>query len=276
MPEPAYATYEAVVGASGARMVSVPLDPGRGFHPDLAALAAAVTRHTRAIWINTPHNPTGAVLTVEEIAAIGELCRRHDLWLVCDEVYEDLAFARPHVSPWSLPGLAERTVVVSSLSKSHALPGFRLGWIIGPPELARHLFDLLLCMTYGSPPFIQDGALAALAAELPEVAALREDYRRRATFVSGMLKAAPNCRVTEPEGGMFVLLDIRGTGLGAPEFAHRLLDREGVAVLPCDGFGPSAAGYLRIALTAADARLEEAARRILRLAENLAAAATRP
>ena len=239
MPEPAYATYEAVVGASGARMVSVPLDPGRGFHPDLAALSAAVTRHTRAIWINTPHNPTGAVLTVEEIAAIGELCRRHDLWLVCDEVYEDLAFARPHVSPWSLPGLGERTVVVSSLSKSHALPGFRLGWIIGPPELARHLFDLLLCMTYGSPPFIQDGALAALAGDLPEVAALREDYRRRAKLVSGMLKAAPNCRVTEPEGGMFVLFDIARTGLGAPEFAHRLLDREGVAVLPCDGFGPS-------------------------------------
>jgi arginine:pyruvate transaminase len=272
VPEPAYATYEAVVGASGARMVTVPLDPERGFHPDLDAVAAAVTPHTRTIWINTPHNPTGAVLTREEIAAIGELCVRRDLWLVCDEVYEDLAFARPHVSPWSLPGLAERTVVVSSLSKSHALPGFRLGWIIGPPDLIRHLFDLLLCMTYGSPPFIQDGAFAALMAELPEVAALRENYRRRAALVSGMLQAAPNCRVREPEGGMFVLFDIRGTGFGSDEFARLLLDRAGVAVLPCDGFGPSAVGYLRISLTAADARLEEAASRILRFAGALAAA----
>ena len=272
LPEPMYATYEAVAGACGTSLVNVPLRPEAGFHPDLDALARAVTPRTRVVWINSPHNPTGAVLARAEIEAIAGLCRRHDLWLLSDEVYEDLAFARPHVSPRSLPDMAERTVVVSSLSKSHAIPGFRLGWIIGPEALARHLFNLLLSMLYGGPPFIQDGALAALTRELPEAAAMREEYRRRAALLSGILADAPNCRVTPPEGGMFVLLDVRATGLGSEAFARTLLEREGVAVLPCDGFGPSAVGHLRISLTVADARLAEAGRRIVRLARLLAPA----
>src|SRR5581483_3650295 len=168
---PTYATYEAVVGASGARMVTVPLRPEANFHPDLAAIAAAITPRTRAIWINSPHNPTGAVFTADEIGGIAALCRAHDLWLLSDEVYEDLAFARPHVGVWSLPGMADRTVVVSSLSKSHAIPAF-----------------LLL------------GALAAFGAELPEVAALGADYRRRAGLMCRLLAGAANCRVVPPEG----------------------------------------------------------------------------
>jgi arginine:pyruvate transaminase len=269
VPEPIYATYGAVVGASGARMVTVPLRADRGFHPDLDAIAGAVTPRTRVVWINSPHNPTGAVFTAEEIAAIAELCRDRDLWLLSDEVYEDLAFARPHISPWSLPAMAERTVVVSSLSKSHAIPAFRFGWIIGPPALSRHLFDLLLSLTYGSPAFIQDGVLPALESDLSEAVALREAYRRRAASLSRILAAAPDCRVIPPEGGMFVLLDIRGTGLGSEEFAHQLLVQKNVAVLPCDGFGPSAMGHLRIALTAPEARLEEAGRRIVRFVVEL-------
>lgn len=269
VPEPISSTYEAVVGASGARLVTVPLRADRGFHPELEEIARAVTSRTRVIWINSPHNPTGVVFTAEEITGIAELCRSRDLWLLSDEVYEDLAFARPHVSPWSLPGMAERTVVVSSLSKSHAMPGFRFGWIIGPTALSGHLFNLLLCMTYGSPAFIQDGILPALEQELPEVAALREAYRNRAGLLSQILAETPNCRVTPPEGGMFVLLDIRGTGLGSEDFARALLEQENVAVLPCDGFGPSAIGHLRISLTAPQPRLEEAGRRIVRFAHAL-------
>ena len=270
VPEPIYHTYGPVIGASGSRLVTVPLRAERGFHPEIDAIARAVTPRTRVVWINSPHNPTGVVFTAEEVAGIAELCRRHDLWLLSDEVYEDLAFARPHVSPWSLPEMAERTVVVSSLSKSHAMPGFRFGWIIGPAALSRHLFDLLVAMIYGSPAFIQDGVMPALENDLPEVAALREAYRNRAGLLSRILAEAPNCRVTPPEGGMFVLLDIRGTGLDAQTFARELLFGEHVAVLPCDGFGPSVAGHLRISLTAPEPRLSEAGRRIVRFARTLA------
>jgi arginine:pyruvate transaminase len=271
--EPTYATYEAVVGAAGARLVTVPLLPEKGFHADLDALTRAVSPKSRVLWINSPHNPTGAVLSRDEIETIAALARRHDLWLLSDEVYEDLAFARPHVSPRSLGAMAERSVVVSSLSKSHAMPGFRLGWVVGPAALVQHLFNLVLCMLYGGPPFIQLGALAALRADLPDVAALAADYRRRATLLSGILGAAARCRARPPEGGMFVLLDVRGTGLSADGFARALLDEEGVAALPCDGFGPSAVGHLRLSLTSDDARLKEAGERIVRLAGRIAAGA---
>jgi arginine:pyruvate transaminase len=234
-----------------------------------------VTPQSRIIWINSPHNPTGAVFTPSEIDGIAALCRRHDLWLLSDEVYEDLAFARPHVSAWSLPGMANRTVVVSSLSKSHAIPAFRFGWIVGPPALGAHLANLVLCMTYGSPAFIQDGALVALQCELPEVATLHDVYRSRASVLATLLRDAPGCRAVPPEGGMFVLLDIRGSGLEASDFAHRLLGRERVAVLPCDGFGASAAGHLRIALSVPEPRLREAGERIVRFARTLAAARSR-
>ena len=266
VPEPMYATYEAVAGATGARLVNVPLPAERGFHLDLDALEAAITPSTRVLWINTPHNPTGAVMTRAEVEAVAELARRHDLWVLSDEVYAELSFGSDHVSPWSLPGMAERSVVVSSLSKSHAAPGLRFGWIVCPEEMAKHLFNLLLCMLYGGPPFIQDGALAALTANPPEVAAMRADYARRADLLGGILRDAPHCRAVLPEGGMFVLLDIRGTGLSSQAFAEALLETEGVAVLPCDGFGPSAAGHLRISLTQPDALLEEAGRRIVRFA----------
>jgi arginine:pyruvate transaminase len=270
--EPIYATYGAVVGAAGATLVTVPLDAERGYHPDLEAYARVITPRTRAIWINNPHNPGGAVLDRAELEAIADLCRRHDLWLVADEVYEDLAFARPHIPAWSLPGMARRTIVVSSLSKSHAVPGFRLGWIAGPPTLTAHAFNLVLCMLYGGPPFIQAAVLPALTGDLPEAAELSATYRRRAAAFAAVLAEAPNCRISPPEGGMFALLDVRPTGLTSTAFAQGLLAEEAIAVLTCDAFGPSAVGRLRIALTLPDDVLLAAGRRIVAFAARLAAA----
>jgi arginine:pyruvate transaminase len=271
--EPVYATYGAVAGASGARLVTVPLDADRGYHPDLDAYERAITPRTRAIWINNPHNPGGAVLDAAELAAIADLCRRHDLWLVADEVYEDLAFARPHISAWSLPGMAERTIVVSSLSKSHALPGFRFGWIAGPPALAAHAVNLIMGMLFGGPPFIQAAVLPALTGDLPEAAALSADYRRRAGAFAATLAEARNCRIAPPEGGMFALLDVRPTGLTSDAFARRLLAEEAIAILPADAFGASAVGRLRIALTQPDEILLAAGRRIAAFATRLAGGA---
>jgi arginine:pyruvate transaminase len=125
-------------------------------------------------------------------------------------------------------------------------------------------------MLYGGPPFVQDGALAALKSDLPEAASLSADYRKRSALLANILAEAPQCKVIRPEGGMFVLLDVRETGLGSEGFAYGLLEREDVAVLPCDGFGASALGHLRISLTADEARLADAGRRIVRYARQIA------
>jgi arginine:pyruvate transaminase len=273
VPEPSYVTYEAVLGATGARTVNVPLLPERRFHLDPDDVERAVTARTQAVLLTSPHNPTGAVMTRDELIAVGEICRRHDLWLVCDEVYADLTFGVEHASPLSLPGLADRVVSVSSISKSHSMTGWRAGWAIGPVELAEHLTYLTMCMLYGATGFVQDAALYALTTELAEVTELRELYRRRAAAMIDELARAGPLRPWMPEGGMFLMLDVRSTGLSGDAFARRLLDEEDVAVLPGEGFGPSAAGHVRICVTTDEERLREACRRIARLAGELVAEA---
>jgi arginine:pyruvate transaminase len=265
VPEPAYVTYEAVIGSTGAATVHVPLLPEHGFHLDPADVAAAVGPRTRAILLTSPHNPTGAVTTRAELEALGELARVHDLWLVADEVYAELTYGVPHTSVLALRGLEDRTVSVSSLSKSHSMTGWRAGWALGPAELAEHLEYLSLCMLYGSPGFIQDAARFALETPLEEVSGLHELYRSRAEAVIDELSSSP-LAPRMPEGGMFLLLDVRPTGLSGEEFARRLLDEERVSVLPAEGFGPSAAGHVRVCVTTDANRLREACRRIARCA----------
>jgi arginine:pyruvate transaminase len=146
--EPAYVTYPATVAASGATLVPVPLRPRNHFHLDPADLEAALTPCTRAILWNSPNNPTGAVATRAEVEAVARVARERDLWVVSDEVYATLVYEGEHLAPASLPGMAERTVTVSSVSKSHAMTGWRLGWLVGPPHLALHAGNLALCMLY--------------------------------------------------------------------------------------------------------------------------------
>jgi arginine:pyruvate transaminase len=268
-PEPMYVTYEALIGASGARLVTVPSPRKHGFHFDPNAIQAAVNGNTRAILLNTPNNPTGAVLTRGELEAVAEICRAHDLWLISDEVYASLTFEAEHVSPCGLPGMAERTVTVSSLSKSHAMTGWRVGWTVSPAELVGHLENLALCMLYGGPGFIHDGAVTALTRNLPEISAMKEEIRARRDLVRGMLANLPGLECLRPDAGMFVMVDIRASGLSAFDYASRLLDEQAVSVLPADAFGASALGHLRIGLCTGRAALEEACGRIANFATEL-------
>ena len=268
-PEPRYATYEAVVGACGATMVDVPLRGERGFHIDPDDVAAAITPSSRVLLINFPHNPTGATITADELAGLAELCIKHDLWLVSDEVYATLVYEGTHISPCTLPGMADRTVVISSLSKSHAMPGWRLGWAVAPGDLPAHLGNLAQCMLFGTPPFIQDAAVVALSREFHEIDTMHEEFRHRRDMVAERINAMPLVSCRPPEGSMFAMIDVRGSGLSSIEFATRLVDAEALSILPGDGFGPSAEGYLRMSLTAPRDRLEEACDRIERFVTGL-------
>lgn len=267
--EPMYITYEAVIRATGAGLVTTPQRPETGFRVDLDALASAVTPRTRAIFLATPNNPTGAMMTREELEGIAAIARRHDLWVVADEVYADLCFEREHISIASLPGMAERTVTISSLSKSHAMTGWRSGWAIGPEKLVAHMENLSMAMNYGLPGFIQQAALKAITDGAPEVARMREVYRRRRDLMLGALQEVPLIRCLKPEAGMFMLIDVTGTGLNAKDFAWQLFRATGVGVLDASPFGPSAKGLLRVAFTTDEASLGEAAKRIARFVASL-------
>ncbi len=230
-------------------------------------LEKAVTPECRVLLLNTPHNPTGAVLTAEEIAAIGEVARRHDLWIVCDEVYEELVFDALFASPFDNPDLAERTVVVSSISKSHAAPGFRSGWAVGPAEFTERLLPISETMLFGQQPFIADMTAYALTHDIDTARQMRESYSRRARRIIDGLAGASGVSVLPPEAGMFALIDVSGTGLSGEAFAWALLEEEGVAVMPGSSFGDKARNFLRVSLTVPDAAIEEACRRIAALAE---------
>ena len=267
--EPMYVTYEAVFGACGARVVPVAVRPENGFRVEPADVAALITAKTRAILLNSPNNPSGASLSLKSWEELAALCVRHDLWLISDEVYSDLLYEGDHISPASLPGMAERTATLNSLSKSHAMSGWRVGWMIGPKPLAEHVMNLSLCMLFGIPDFVQKAAQVALDEDLPEVALMREEYRQRRDLVCAKLSGCPGLRPIKPDGGMFVMVDVRQTGLGAQDFAERLLEGYGVSVLAGEAFGPSAAGHIRIGLVVDQVKLADACRRIALCAVDL-------
>lgn len=268
--DPLYATYEGVVASTGAKLVPVPLHPDRRFHLQAPDLEKAITPDCRVLLLNTPHNPTGAVLTAEEIAAIGEVCKRHDLWIVCDEVYEELIFGAEFASPFDNPDLAERTIVVSSISKSHAAPGFRSGWAAGPEEFCSRLLPVSETMLFGVQPFISDMTAMAVSQRFDTATIMRENYLRRARIVERVLSREPLLNVMMPEGGMFILVDVSATGLTGEAFAWALLKEQKVAVMPGSSFGQEARDFIRLSLTVPDDMLEKAVERMAVLAGELA------
>ncbi len=271
--EPIYATYEATLAAAGARIVRIAASPDNGFRPAVDALANAITPRSRAILVANPNNPTGIVMSAAELAAIAEVARRHDLWIVADEVYESLVFDGQHRSLRALPGMAERTAVIGSLSKSHAMTGWRIGWTVGPETLVGHLDRLGLNMLYGLPGFIQEAAVTALTQYDVTTTTMREAYRARVDAVAEGLAGVPGITMLRPASGMFALIDVRETGLTSTDFAWGLFRAEGVSLVDAAAFGPATTGFVRLAMAAPEARLAEACRRIAAFVRRTGAAA---
>jgi aspartate/methionine/tyrosine aminotransferase len=261
--DPLYPTYTATIEVSGARLVRAPTGPG--LRPDLGALESLITPRTRAIFWATPNNPSGVILSEPELEAIGALARQHDLWIVSDEVYAGLA---PGGKIPSLAAtLSDRVVTLGSLSKSHSMPGFRAGWLVGPPELATHAESLSMCMLFGLPGFIQEAAVTALSIAPETERSLREfcDIRRE-RFMAG-LEGVPNIRAFAPQAGMFLLVDVSGTGLSGYEFMRALYEKRQVSVLDGAAFGRQTAHYVRICFATEEATIDAACRRIRQFCE---------
>jgi arginine:pyruvate transaminase len=259
---PYYATYPPTFRAVGADFTVVEARSEDGFQPRAEDIEKAVRPNTRAILINTPNNPTGAVYTRESLEGLAEVCRKHDLWLLSDEVYWTLGGGE-HLSPRALPGMAERTLVINSMSKSHGMTGWRIGWLTGPQELVGQLISLNLVTTYGLPDFVSRAAAEALENGYG-VKDIAQRYEARRTVFLDAVRGLNNITVRGSEGGMYVMLDISAVEPDCEKFAFGLLAAENVAVMPGLSFGESAAGHIRISLCQTEETLQEAAQRLRR------------
>jgi len=261
--DPMYATYEGLIRASGAVPVPVMLSAEHGFHLQAADIIPKITSSTRAIFLNTPHNPTGAVLTPADLDAICSLAAAHDLWVISDEVYGDLTHgAAVFTSALANPAHEDRVIVTASISKSHAAPGFRSGWLCGPAEFCTRALPLSETMLFGSQPFIADMTAEAVASPPDLARAMAARMANRAAIIHAALDGVAGMRVHRPQAGMFALIDIRALSQDSQGFALALLDATGVAVMPGASFGAALEGWLRVALNASDADTAEACRRI--------------
>jgi arginine:pyruvate transaminase len=261
--EPLYPTYPATIEVSGARLVCAPATAA--MRPDVDALESLVTARTRAILWASPNNPSGVVLHETELARIAELARRHDLWLVVDEVYAGLA------PGGRVPGLAamlpERVVTLGSLSKSHAMTGWRAGWLIGPRELTAHAENLAMCMLFGLPGFIQEAVITALALAEEAEARMRAFCTARGQRLAAGIRDLSALRPLMPEAGMFMLIDVSATGLSGGEFTRALYASQRVSVMDGAAFGATAAGCVRVCFATDEATLDAACVRLRRFCE---------
>lgn len=267
--DPMYATYEGVIRASGAEMVPVPLRPEAGFRIQAKDIETRITANSRVILLNTPHNPTGAILGQDELQSIGELAIKHNLWIISDEVYEHLVFDNAKfVSPLSFPAFANRVIAVSSISKSHAAPGFRSGWCVGPAEFCSALLPVSETMLFGNQPFIADMTEKAVRDGSPVAAGMSARFNARATLLKRRLNDETKLVVNKPDAGMFALIDVSSTGMDGDSYAWDLMEY-GVSVMPGTAFGASLQNWVRVALTVNDSQFNIALDRIVEHANNI-------
>jgi aspartate/methionine/tyrosine aminotransferase len=258
LPDPGYPAYASQVNFVGAVPKTVTLREESGFRMDLDELAALITPKTRMLIVNTPQNPTGGILTEEDVKFVCDLVHKHDLILVSDEIYSQLVYGFHHVSPLSHPGMRDRTVLMDGLSKSYAMTGWRLGYAVAPRELAAKLDKLMINTSSCAAAFTQIAAIEALSAPESEHAVSRmvKVFEHRRNLVVDGMNAIPGIRCARPQGSFYVFPNIEGTGFDEHELADRLLSEAGVAVLPGTAFGDAGKGFIRLAYTQSEDELK--------------------
>ena len=263
LPDPGYPIYESLTRFVGATAVPIPIRMANDLRLDVDELASLVTPRTRLLIINSPANPTGGVLTRVDLEAIAELAVRHDLWVMADEIYGRITYdGAEHVSIASLPGMAERTVVLDGFSKTFAMTGWRLGYAVVPPSLTGAFGQLIINTVSCAPTFAQVGAVAAMTGPQDDVDAMVVEFRARRDLVVAGLNAIPGIRCAMPLGAFYAFPDVSGTGLTGHDLAERLLHEAGVCVLAGSSFGGHGANHIRISYATSRANLVEALTRI--------------
>lgn len=259
--EPCYVSYAPVVTFAHGRPVAVTTRADDGFRLTRERLEEKVTERTRLLLLNFPTNPTGAVLRREDVEEIARFACEHDLVVITDEIYSELTYEAERVSVAAMPGMKERTVVLNGFSKTWAMTGFRVGFSCAPPAITEAMMKIHQYTMLCAPILGQKAAIEALRNGAPDVARMREEYRRRRNFIHGALNEA-GLPCSRPEGAFYAFPRVADFGLSSHDFSLRLLDEENVACVPGTAFGPSGAGFVRCAFAADMEDIKEAMARI--------------
>jgi len=266
MPEPCYVSYDAVVILAGGTPVMVPTSEKDNFEVSVAEVESRITRKTRAILIGYPANPTGAVMPRKKLAQIAEVARRHNLLVISDEIYARLVYGVEHTCFAALPGMKERTILLSGFSKAYAMTGWRIGFAAAPKEIIAAMTKIHQYTMMCAPTMAQVAAIEALKSGEDSVTEMAEDYnRRRKVIVRGLNEAGLPC--FEPKGAFYAFPSIKVTGMTSEEFAEKLLVEEKVAVVPGSAFGRCGEGYVRCCYATSLADIEEALVRMKRFVD---------
>lgn len=263
VPQPSFVCYDPIVRLAGGAPVAIETKVENQFRLTPEELEEKITPKTKLLVLPYPNNPTGAVMKREHLEAIAPVLQRHDLLVLSDEIYSELTYSGKHVSIASLPGMAQRTVVINGFSKSFAMTGWRLGFAAGPAPIVQLMVKIHQYAIMSAPTMSQYAAVEALKSCMSSVADMREEYNlRRRYVVDALNKMGLSC--FEPEGAFYVFPSIRSTGLSSEEFCEKLLEQERVAVVPGNAFGDSGEGHVRISYSYSINYLKEALKRIQR------------
>lgn len=263
IPSPYFPVYDDQIKMAGGVLRNVPCTIENGFRPQPEDIERAITPKTRFIMINTPNNPTGATSTREELEGIAALARKHDLLVIADECYEKFAYdaETPHISIASLPGMRERTFTLSAASKTFSMTGWRVGWLVIPPETRMYIMKCHQAVATCANAFAQAGVAEALRSCGPDVERMIEEYKSRRDLMVGMLSRIDGIDVPTPRGAFYVFPGIKALGLPSFDFCSRLLEEEGVATVPGQPFG-APDGFLRLTYCRPEHEIKEALTRI--------------
>lgn len=272
VPDPGYVSYFPCVQLAGGTPVAVPCSQENGFILTPEALEKAITPKTKALVMPYPNNPTGGIMTKEQLEAIVPVIQKHDLLVISDEIYAELTYGGRHVSVASLPGMKERTVVIGGFSKSFAMTGWRLGFICSPPEIDAAVLKIhqytLLCAPTASQYAALEGLKDGFTDGFASVEGMREEYDKRRRFMVGFFNGA-GMPCFEPRGAFYVFPSTEKLGITGDAFANGLLRAEKVAVVPGDAFGEAGISHVRCSYATSMANLDKATARIEKyIAEN--------
>jgi aspartate aminotransferase len=270
-PDPGFPIYRSMIDFVGARAIPLPIREELDFRLDVDELAALITPQTKFLIINSPANPTGGVLTREDLEAIAALAVKHDLFVLADEIYSEIIYDGDHHSIATFPGLPERTAILDGFSKTYAMTGWRLGYGVMPQDLAEQVSRLMVNSVSCTASLVQRAGIEALTGPQETVRDMVSAFRGRRDLMVEGLSSIPGISCREPAGAFYVFPNITGTGMSSKEFADRLLDDFGVAALSGTSFGEHGEGYLRLSYANSEENLAKALQRIDAAARQLVA-----